>query len=135
MELGDFIDERAKELEYSFSYDGYQIVRREMFAHLREPAMTIRGNSIAFNTACIAGLEDAVYIQVMIDPKEHRIAIRKCNEDDKDALRRCVAKKYANGTLDKRKSRIIKGELFSKKIYEMMSWVMDCRYKILGHRL
>ena len=46
-------DERAAEIEKEFSYDGYQIVRREMFAHQREPAMTIRYDSISFNTASI----------------------------------------------------------------------------------
>ena len=51
-------DERAQEIAQSFSYDGYQIVRREMFAHLREPAMTIRRDSLTFNTACIEGLEE-----------------------------------------------------------------------------
>ena len=29
-------DARAEELESTFSYDGYQVVRKELFAHLRE---------------------------------------------------------------------------------------------------
>lgn len=28
-------DTRAEELESTFSYDGYQVVRKELFAHLR----------------------------------------------------------------------------------------------------
>ena len=35
-------DEKAAEIQKTFSYDGYQTVRRELFAHLREPQMTIR---------------------------------------------------------------------------------------------
>ena len=58
------IDQKALELAQDFSYDGYQVVRRELFAHLREPAVVIRRDSVTFNTACIAGLEDAVYIPV-----------------------------------------------------------------------
>ena len=50
-----------------FSYEGYQVVRRELFAHLREPAVVIRRDSVTFNTACIAGLEDAVYIQILVN--------------------------------------------------------------------
>jgi len=60
-------EDKTAEIEGSFSYDGYQIVRREMFAHLREPAVVIRKESITFNTACINGLEDAVYIQILIN--------------------------------------------------------------------
>ena len=29
-------DAKAEELESTFSYDGYQVVRKELFAHLRE---------------------------------------------------------------------------------------------------
>ena len=79
--------ERTAEIQDTFSYDGYQIARREMFAHLREPAVTIRKDSITFNTACINGLEEAVYIQILVNRNEHRLAIRQCDENDKDAIR------------------------------------------------
>lgn len=58
-------DARAEELESAFSYDGYQVVRKELFAHLRDPAIVIRKDSITFNTACITGLEDVVYVHVI----------------------------------------------------------------------
>ena len=60
-------DARAEELQSTFSYDGYQVVRKELFAHLRDPAIVIRKDSITFNTACITGLEDVVYIHVMFN--------------------------------------------------------------------
>jgi len=122
------LDERAAELERTFSYDGYQIVRREMFAHQREPAVTIRNDSITFNTACIDGLEDVVYIHLMISEDERRMVIKKCNENDMDSLRWCVARP------DKRRSRSIKGQ-FSKAIYNLMKWSPGCRYKVLGHKI
>lgn len=124
-----YFDEKAVEIAASFSYDGYKIVRREMFAHIRVPAVTIRFDSITFNTACIDGLEDAVYIQVMVSQNQKRMAIRKCGENDKDALRWCVAKP------DKRKSRKIVGRQFTKLIYDMMGWDSKCRYKITGHKI
>lgn len=45
------VDQKALELAQDFSYDGYQVVRRELFAHLREPAVVIRRDSVTFNTA------------------------------------------------------------------------------------
>lgn len=62
------VDQKALELAQDFSYDGYQVVRRELFAHLREPAVVIRRDSVTFNTACIAGLEDAVAFMFFILP-------------------------------------------------------------------
>lgn len=47
------VDQKALELAQDFSYDGYQVVRRELFAHLREPAVVIRRDSVTFNTGYI----------------------------------------------------------------------------------
>ena len=80
-------DAKAEELESTFSYDGYQVVRKELFAHLRDPAIVIRKDSITFNTACISGLEDVVYVHVMFNSDLKRIVVRGCDENDKDALR------------------------------------------------
>lgn len=123
------VDQKALELAQDFSYDGYQVVRRELFAHLREPAVVIRRDSVTFNTACIAGLEDAVYIQILVNQDNKRMVVRKCEENDKDVLRWCIEKP------DKRKSRKMSNKLFSAMMYDMMGWNTDCRYKILGHKI
>lgn len=122
-------DAKAEELESTFSYDGYQVVRKELFAHLRDPAIVIRKDSITFNTACISGLEDVVYVHVMFNSALKRIVVRGCDENDKDALRWCIAKP------DKRKSRKMSCKPFSELVYNEMGWDSDCRYKILGYRI
>ena len=95
--------QEAKRLaeEASFSFEGYQVVRREFISHRFDPAMTIRGNSITFNNACISRLEQVVYVQVLVNPIAEKLVIRPCEEGAKDAIRWCVAKD------DKRKSREI----------------------------
>ena len=122
-------DAKAEELESTFSFDGYQVVRKELFAHLRDPAIVIRKDSITFNTACISGLEDVVYVHVMFNSDLKRIVVRGCDENDKDALRWCIAKP------DKRKSRKMSCKPFSELVYNEMGWDSDCRYKILGYRI
>lgn len=57
------------------------------------------------------------------------MVVRKCEENDKDALRWCIEKP------DKRKSRKMSNKLFSAMMYDMMGWNTDCRYKILGHKI
>lgn len=123
------VDEKAAELAKDFSYDGYQVARRELFAHGREPAVTIRKDSISFNTACIGGLEDAVYIQVLINPDKKHMVIRKCGENDKDALRWCLDKP------DGRRSRKVTSKIFSAMLYDLLGWDAGCRYKVLGHKI
>ena len=95
--------QEAKRLaeEANFNFSGYQVVRREFISHRFDPAMTIRGNSITFNNSCISKLEDATYIQFLINPEERKLAIRPCEEGARDAVRWCVVRG------DKRKSREI----------------------------
>ena len=111
-----------------FSYDGYQIVRREMFARKNEPAVVIRKNSITFNTACINGLEDTVYIEILINQQKRSIAIRQSEKNKKDAQRWCIDKP------DKRKTRSITSTEFTQRLYALMNWSDKCRYKIKGEK-
>ena len=120
---------RRKELEEEFSYEGYKYVRSEFFANLREPAITIRNGSITFNTACINGMEDVVYINAMIHEDLKRIVVKGCSENDKDALRWCVAKP------DKRKSRKMNCPGFTDLVFKMMNWEKGFRYKIMGYKI
>ena len=115
--------------EANFSFAGYQVVRREFISHRFDPAMTIRGNSITFNNSCISKLEDATYIQFLINPTERKLAIRPCEEGARDAVRWCVVKG------DKRKSREITCKPFTKKLYELMGWEEVYRYKLQGMRI
>ncbi|MBQ3426191.1 MAG: integrase [Clostridia bacterium] len=123
--------QEAKRLseEASFSFEGYQVVRREFISHRFDPAMTIRGNSITFNNSCISKLEDATYIQFLINPTEHKLAIRPCDEGARDAVRWCIVKG------DKRKSREITCRPFTTKLYELMGWETIYRYKLQGMKI
>lgn len=115
--------------EAGFSFDGYQVVRREFFSHIYDPTLTIRGNSIVFNNACISKLDQVVYVQVLVNPTTEKLVIRPCEEGARDAIRWCIAKD------DKRKSREITCRMFTAKLYEMMGWEALYRYKLQGTRI
>ena len=115
--------------EASFSLQGYQLTHGGYFSGAFDPTMTLRDKSVTFNNSCISKLEDARYVQFLINPEEHKIAIRACDEDAKDAVRWCVTKG------DKRKSRNITCREFTSKIYDLMGWEPLNRYKIEGMRI
>lgn len=115
--------------EENFSFDGYQVVRREFISHRFDPAMTIRGNSITFNNSCISKLENTSYIQFLINPTEQKMIIRPCDEGARDAIRWCVMK------ADKRKSRQITCKIFAERLYEMMGWDPIYRYRLQGMKI
>lgn len=123
------LEAKRLEIQASFSFEGYQVVRREFISHQFDPAMTIRGTSITFNSACISKLENATYIHFLINPTEMRLLIRAVSEGARDAIRWCIVKG------DKRKSREITCKPFTKKLYEMMGWDPMYRYKMQGMKI
>ena len=123
--------QEAKRLaeEANFSFEGYQVVRREFISHTFDPAMTIRGNSITFNNSCISKLEDATYIQFLINASTQKLVIRPCDEGAKDAVRWCLVRG------DKRKSREISCKELTSRLYEILGWEKVYRYKFQGMRI
>lgn len=115
--------------EANFSFEGYQVVRREFFSHRYDPTLTIKGNSITFNKACISSLDKVVYVQVLVNPDTEKLVVRPCPEGARDAIRWCIAKN------ETRKSRQITCGLFTAKLYELMGWEALYHYKLQGSQI
>ena len=122
-------EERRQEIERIFNPDRMMVIRKELFASLRDPSVIIRDGNITFNTACIKGLEDVVFVNLMIDEEQGLLSVTACNENDKEALRWCVAKP------DKRKSRRMRCPDFTNNLYRVFNWDKKCRYKVLGYQV
>ena len=67
----------------AFSYEGYQVVRGEFFAHTYEPSFTFNANKVSVNTACIKKLPQTDFVQILVNPDEKKLAVRPCQEDEK----------------------------------------------------
>ena len=115
--------------ESNFTYAGYQVVRREFVSHRFDPAMTVRVDSIAFNNACIKALENATYVQFLINPTEKKLIVRPCEIGARDAIRWCVVKGAD------RKSRQITCRPFAERLFSMMGWEEEFRYRFQGMRI
>ena len=61
--------------EEEFSYDGYQVVRGEFFAHLFEPSVTFKDAKVSVNAACLNKLPDVTFVQFLVNPNEKKPAV------------------------------------------------------------
>jgi len=114
------------EMGKAFDFDGFQVVRREFFAHLNEPSVTFNNCKFYANTACLLKFPDAEYVQVLVNQKTKILALRPCGESDKDSFLWC------NSSKGKRKPRQVTCRLFFAKIVSLMDWDPDHRYKLTG---
>lgn len=108
-----------------FSYDGYQVVRGEFFAHTFEPSFTFNNYKVSVNTACIKKLPSVEYVQILVNPEEKKLAVRPCREEEKDSFRWYSAGK-------KRNPKQITCRIFFAKVISLMNWNPNYRYKLLG---
>lgn len=108
-----------------FSFDGFQVVRGEFFAHIYEPSFTLNNYKCSVNTACIKKLPEFDYVQILVNPNSKLLAVRPCKEDEKDSFRWCSA-------TTKRSPKQITCRIFYAKIMNLMNWDHNYRYKLLG---
>lgn len=116
-------------LEAGFSFDGYQVVRREFFSHRFGSHADHQRKQHHIQQCRISRLEQVIYVQVLVNPTAEKLVIRPCSEGAWDAIRWCVTRD------DKRKSRQITCGLFTAKLYDMMGWEALYRYKLQGTRI
>lgn len=106
---------------------GYQVTKAELFSHTREPSITIWPTRIKFNMACLRKFPGVTHIQILIHPEQKRLIIRPCLPDAPDSLR------WAKGGGDKELSnRDMLCKIFAAKVFDLMKWDLDYRYKMMG---
>lgn len=106
---------------------GYQVTKAELFAHTKEPAITVWEDRIKFNMACLRRFPGITHIQLLIHPEQRRMIIRPCDRDAPDSLR------WANGGGEKElKNRDMTCRVFAAKLFDLMQWDKQYRYKMLG---
>lgn len=109
-----------------FILDEFQVVRREFFAHMREPSVSFNNFRFAVNTACIARFPHTDYVQVLVDSDKKLLVLKPCTEETRDCLQWCSISK------GKRKPREVTGKIFFAMIVDLMGWNPHYRYKVLG---
>ena len=114
------------EMDDSFDYNGFQVVRREFFAHINEPSISFNNYKFYVNTACLSRFPNTEYVQVLVNQETKILALRPCSDRDRDSFAWCRDSK------GKRKPKQITCRIFFGKIMSLMGWNPDYRYKLLG---
>jgi len=104
----------------------FQILRPEFTSSVFKPKITFNYDTAIFNAACVRLFPESEYVQILVDPGRKRLLTMSCKQHDKASIRWSIIK---NG---KPNSRIIRGRILGAKIYRMMSWDIQCRYKIMA---
>lgn len=119
--------EQKSELEYE-DLNGYELPPRTQFSMLKKPAVTIKYGKMTFNMAAIRLFDGVEYILPLVHVGKKKLTVVMCNEEENAS----VAWARVRRKDGQRVNKTITSEDFIEKIYRMMDWQRDCRYKIMG---
>ena len=119
-------DDEVLVMDEGFDFDGFQVVRREFFAHLSEPSVTFNNCKFYVNSACLSKFPKVDFVQVLVNRESKILALRPCREHERDSFL------WSSMSKGKRKPKQITCKLFYAKIVSLMGWNPHYRYKMLG---
>ncbi len=117
---------QQQELAYE-DLDGYEVPPRTQFSMLNKPAVSIKADTLVFNTAAVRLFEGIKYIVPILHTKKKRLTCIICSEEESASVQwaRCDSKgKWVN--------RDVKSADFVQDIYGAAGWQPECRYKVLA---
>ena len=123
------MDEVDLDLSEQFTFDGFQVVRGEFFAHRREPCITFANYRLYANAACVNKVEEYDYVQFLVNAQTKMVAIKPCSEDEKDSF---LWRRIKDEESGKFAPKYITCRVLFAKIIELMEWDTDKRYRMLG---
>ena len=118
--------EKEEQLEYE-TFDEYEVPPRTQFTMLAKPAVSIRYKRLSFSTSCIRMFEGIKHILPIINPIKKRLAIVPLNAEESKSVEWARQKKDGSWT-----PRDVISLEYVEKIYALMNWHRECRYKTLG---
>ena len=124
-ELAQIRKKKSEELEFE-KFDGYELPPRTQFSMVKKPAVSIKYGEMTFNMACIRLFEGIKYILPIVNTAKKRMALIMCPEEDSASVEWARQK---NGVWV---NKSISSLEFLEKMFRMMNWNRECRYKVLG---
>ncbi|MDR1180808.1 MAG: hypothetical protein LBL13_02365 [Bacteroidales bacterium] len=110
-----------------FDFNGFEVVRRELFSKMNCPAVTLKYGSVNFNVCAIRKLNECKFIQILINPEKKLMIAKPCEEDEKNSVQWSKMNKYG-----KAEPRKITGRVFTAQLYNDLKWNFNNTIKVLG---
>ena len=110
----------------SFDLRGFEVARSQFFNVARRYTATFNPDHITFSIECIRKFDCCQYVELLIYPEKHLIALRKTTEKNRNAVQ---WSKQFNGKIY---PRTVSGAAFLGTVFELSGWKKDYRYRVEG---
>ena len=108
-----------------FDLRGFEVARSQFFTTLGKVFLTFSLHQISFSRECVRKF-DSNYVEFLIQPYEHILAIRPCSKDSKNGVQ---WSRKSNGKII---PRAISGSAYLPTLFELFGWNPELKYKLTG---
>ena len=98
---------------------GAKPIRREFFHERNTAAVTLSRLGIFFNPGCISLMKETEYVEMLLNPMELLLAVRKTTRQNRNAI--------------PWKPLSVRARELTRIIYQLMGWQTDWKYKATAH--
>lgn len=104
----------------------FEYVRPEFTTPVFKPKITFDCTHFTANAACVRLFPESEYVQLLANPAKKRLLVWPCNQFDKGSV------KWSNIKNGNPQSRGITAKPLCAKVFRMMNWIADYRYKVMA---
>lgn len=120
------LEQGKQELEY-INLDDFEMPPATQFSMLKKPAVSIKFNQFTFNMACVRLFSDIRYVQTIIHREKKYMVVVPCANEEFTSVQWSRLKNEETIV-----NKSITSVDFLDKIYKLMNWDQNIRYKVLG---
>jgi len=108
---------------------GFEIARSQFFDMKNKPLIRFSTEKVAFGKACLKKIDKCQYVELLVHPLHHLLAIRASSKEVRNAIQ--WTRLDNNGTTQ---PRILSGTAFLNTFYELFDWDPQFKYRVCGIR-
>ena len=128
------VDDNPKEVQIEvaagdFDLRDFEITRSEFFDSVKQPYVIFANKKIKFGATITKKFADKNYIELLVNPKERKFAIRQTDKTNRQSV--CCSKLSIGQHLP----REIPASAFFSTLYDLFGWNTDYKYRIIGSLL
>lgn len=109
-----------------FDLRGYEIARSQFFDTAKRLSILFSSERFQFSTECIMKLNHVTYIEMLVHPGKHLLAIRPSSKENRNSIR------WAQLIDEQWRSRKLTGAAYLSTLYRIFDWKSTCKYRIRG---
>jgi len=112
-----------------FDFRGFEIARSQFFDVKNKVAATLSIDSLTFSTAALRKLDSCQYVELLVHPVQHFLAIRPSKKNVRNAIQ--WAKLTDDGVYV---PKHVPGTAFMATLFELFEWDDTYKYRVCGIR-